>query len=395
MELGIHYANFTLPGGAERAAPTLADTARAAEESGVARLHPHGPLLPDGAPRRRRPSRCSRATRRLGFLAGQTERIELGLLVTGVTYRHPGLLAKIVTTLDVLSGGRAMLGIGAAWYEREHLGLGVPYPSIERAVRAARGDAADRASRCGATTTAPTTGKHYQLAETICVPPPMQPPRPPIMIGGSGERKTLRLVAQYADACNLFAPDADEVAPQARRARRPLRDRRPRPGRDREDDHRDRPTRSTDVDAFLRAMEGYAALGIEKVMLVPGTDDPPGSCVTSGSACCRGCASCRLPPVIRLYHRPKAGRPVRAAWTLEEAGAPFEIVRLSMDETRAAEHLERHPLGRVPVLEDDDGVLYESAAVCMHIADLVPEAGSSRRRDRGSARSSTSGCCSR
>jgi glutathione S-transferase len=81
-----------------------------------------------------------------------------------------------------------------------------------------------------------------------------------------------------------------------------------------------------------------------------------------------------LPPVIRLYHRPKAGRPVRAAWTLEEAGAPFEIVRLSMDETRAAEHLERHPLGRVPVLEDDDGLLYESAAVCMHIADLVPEA---------------------
>ena len=78
--------------------------------------------------------------------------------------------------------------------------------------------------------------------------------------------------------------------------------------------------------------------------------------------------------MIRLYHRPKAGRPVRAAWTLEEAGAPFEIVRLSMDETRAAEHLERHPLGRVPVLEDDDGVVFESAAVCMHVADLVPEA---------------------
>lgn len=79
--------------------------------------------------------------------------------------------------------------------------------------------------------------------------------------------------------------------------------------------------------------------------------------------------------MFRLYHRPMAGRPVRAAWILEEAGAPFEVVRLSMDETRAAEHLERHPLGRVPVLEDGDELLYESAAVCLHVADTVPAAG--------------------
>ena len=105
----------------------------------------------------------------LGYLAGVTERVRLSLLVTGVTYRHPGLLAKIVTTLDVLSGGRAMLGIGAAWYEREHLALGRAVPADLRAVRAARGDAADRAARCGATTTAPYEGKHYQLAETVCV----------------------------------------------------------------------------------------------------------------------------------------------------------------------------------------------------------------------------------
>ena len=92
----------------------------------------------------------------LGFLAGQTETMTLGLLVTGVTYRHPGLLAKIVTTLDVLSGGRAQLGIGAAWYEREHLGLGVPFPPISRAVRAPGGDPADLPCRCGATTTVRT-----------------------------------------------------------------------------------------------------------------------------------------------------------------------------------------------------------------------------------------------
>ncbi len=79
--------------------------------------------------------------------------------------------------------------------------------------------------------------------------------------------------------------------------------------------------------------------------------------------------------MFRLYHRPMAGRPVRAAWILEEAGAPFEVVRLSMDETRAAEHLERHPLGRVPVLQDGDDLLYESAAVCLHVADSLPEAG--------------------
>ena len=140
----------------------------------------------------------------LGFVAGRTERLRLRLLVTGVTYRHPGLLAKTVTTLDVLSGGRAELGIGAAWYEREHRGLGVPFPPAGRALRAPRGGASRSACRCGATTTARTTGRHYQLAETLCSPAPVSSPRPRILIGGGGERKTLRLVAQYADACNIF-----------------------------------------------------------------------------------------------------------------------------------------------------------------------------------------------
>ena len=137
--------------------------------------------------------------------------MSLGLLVTGVTYRHPGLLAKIVTTLDILSEGRASLGLGAAWYEREHQALGVPLPTGQRALRAARGGAADlpadverrRRARIRASTTSwPRRSASQQ---------PIQQPHPPILVGGCGEQKTLRLVAQYADACNLFAIGADEV----------------------------------------------------------------------------------------------------------------------------------------------------------------------------------------
>jgi F420-dependent oxidoreductase-like protein len=145
----------------------------------------------------------------LGYLAGRTERLRLSLLVTGVTYRHPGLLAKTVTTLDVLSGGRAMLGIGAAWYEREHRGLGVPFPSTsERFERLEETLQIVRQLWSGDQT--PYAGSHYELAEPVNVPPPVQSP-PPIMIGGSGERKTLRLVARYADACNLFGESPDVV----------------------------------------------------------------------------------------------------------------------------------------------------------------------------------------
>jgi F420-dependent oxidoreductase-like protein len=146
----------------------------------------------------------------LGFLAGHTSRINLGLLVTGVTYRHPGLLAKTVTTLDVLSGGRAVLGIGAAWFEREHVGLGVPYPPLaERFERLE-----ETLQICGQMwdpdNNGRYAGKHYQLAETLCNPQPINKPK--VLIGGGGERKTLRLVAQYGDACNLFATAPEDVA---------------------------------------------------------------------------------------------------------------------------------------------------------------------------------------
>ena len=146
----------------------------------------------------------------LGFVAGCTERLRLRLLVTGVTYRHPGLLAKTVTTLDVVSGGRAELGIGAAWYEREHRGLGVPFPPVaERFERLE--EAIEICLQMWSDNNGAYHGRHYHLEETLCSPMPVSVPRPRILIGGAGERKTLRLVAQYADACNIFG-DATEVA---------------------------------------------------------------------------------------------------------------------------------------------------------------------------------------
>jgi F420-dependent oxidoreductase-like protein len=145
----------------------------------------------------------------LAFAAGISERISLGTLVTGVTYRHPGILVKTVTTLDVLSGGRAWLGIGAGWYEREHFALGVTYPPVSERFERLE-ETLQIANQMWSGDVGPYAGKHYQLAETLCQPMPLSRPRPRIMIGGSGEQKTLRLVARYADACNLFAMPGDE-----------------------------------------------------------------------------------------------------------------------------------------------------------------------------------------
>ena len=151
MQLGIHFANFTLPGGTEALAPTLAATARAAEEGGCSTftLMDHWFQMEQLATSQ---DPMLEGYTALGYLAGQTEKMRLGLLVTGVTYRHPGLLAKIVTTLDVLSGGRALLGLGAAWYEREHLSRRSASASSDWRRRCRS------ASRCGATTTVPTRG---------------------------------------------------------------------------------------------------------------------------------------------------------------------------------------------------------------------------------------------
>src|SRR5437764_7172803 len=146
----------------------------------------------------------------LAFAAGRTNRIKLGTMVTGVTYRHPGLLVKTVTTLDVLSHGRAYLGIGAAWNEEEHRGLGVPFPMVSERFERLE-ETLQIAHQMWSGDEKPYEGKHYQLARPLNSPQVVQRPHPPILIGGTGERKTLRLVAQYGDACNIFARMGDDV----------------------------------------------------------------------------------------------------------------------------------------------------------------------------------------
>jgi F420-dependent oxidoreductase-like protein len=203
MKLGLHVARFTYPGGP----PTLADDLRriaiAGEAAGYDRIsvmdhvwqiHVNGPpeqemLEPYTA---------------LGYMAAVTSRVQLLTLVTGVVYRPPGLLAKIVTTLDVLSEGRAMLGIGAAWNEEESLGLALPFPPISERFERLE-ETLQICLQMWSGSEQPYQGRHYQLARTLNSPQSLRRPHPPILIGGGGERKTLRLVARYAQSCNLFA----------------------------------------------------------------------------------------------------------------------------------------------------------------------------------------------
>ncbi|MGO8870023.1 MAG: LLM class F420-dependent oxidoreductase [Acidimicrobiales bacterium] len=271
MRLAIHFPNFTLPGGAEALAGTLAATARAADEGGCSTftLMDHWFQMEQLATSE---DPMLEGYTSLGFVAGQTRRIELGLLVTGVTYRHPGLLAKIVTTLDVLSGGRAFLGIGAAWYEREHRGLGVPFPPIgERFERLE--ETLQICHQMWSDDDGPYEGRHYQLAETICSPRPIRKPAPRILIGGSGERKTLRFVARYADACNLFATDPSVVAHKLDVLARHCEAE----GRDASGIEKTVLVASDpldDVEAFVSSMAHYATLGIDTVWLSAVGPDP-------------------------------------------------------------------------------------------------------------------------
>lgn len=273
MKLGVHCSNLTWPGGVEALGPTLARVARTADEGGFTTLtmmdHYFQMEILGGPPEPMLEGYTS-----LGFLAGQTSRLELGLLVTGVTYRHPGLLAKIVTTLDVLSGGRAMFGIGAAWYEREHRGLGVPYPSTtERFERLEETLQIVRQAWNGG---GRYDGRHYTLEELTVVPQPIRPGGPRVMIGGSGERKTLRLVAQYADACNLFATEPDEVRHKLDVLRAHCAD----VGRDESEIAKtviaSRIDPFQDLDGWLASMESLARLGIEQVWTGPDRHDPVG-----------------------------------------------------------------------------------------------------------------------
>ncbi len=266
MQVGIHFVNFNLPGAPASLPSTLAETAQIAEEGGASTFTVMDHWFQMEAFANATDPMLEGYTT-LGFLAGQTRRMRLGLLVTGVTYRHPGLLAKTVTTLDVLSGGRAQLGIGAAWYEREHLGLGVPFPPLaERFERLE--ETLQICRQMWSDDDGPFHGTHYQLAETICSPAPISQPRPRVLIGGSGERKTLRLVARYADACNLFASSPDEVAHKLEVLEAHCADQ----GRDPAEIERTILAMGNpleDPDGFVASMTAYARHGVELVELMP------------------------------------------------------------------------------------------------------------------------------
>jgi F420-dependent oxidoreductase-like protein len=202
MRLGLQVPNFTWPAGPSALGSTFKRIAQDADQAGLSSLwvmdhffqiSQVGPVESD----------MLEGYSALAFAAAVTEKITLGTMVTGVTYRHPGLLIKTVTTLDVLSGGRAWLGIGAAWNEQEHRGLGVAYPSTaERFERLE--ETLQIAERMWSDDESPFNGTHYQLERPLNSPQPIASPRPKVLIGGGGEQKTLRMVAQYADACNLF-----------------------------------------------------------------------------------------------------------------------------------------------------------------------------------------------
>lgn len=211
IKFGLQIPWFSWEGSPANHRTVLRDIARAAEDAGFSSLWvmDHYFQLPMIGDADLDMHECYTT---LGYLAGVTERITLGALVSGVTYRHPAIQVKQVTSLDVLSGGRAYHGIGAAWFEREHLGLGVPFPPLSERFERLE-EAVLIAKQMWSDDDGPFKGKHYALEETICVPRPIQNPHPPIMIGGSGEKRTLKLVALYADACNISGP-ADVARPK-------------------------------------------------------------------------------------------------------------------------------------------------------------------------------------
>lgn len=210
MKIGLQIPRFTWPGGDAAIARTLADIAQTADGVGFASIWvmDHFFQLEPMLGRAEEP--MLEGYTALSYLAGLTRHVRLGTLVTGVIYRAPGLLIKTATNLDVLSGGRATLGLGAAWYDREAAGLGFTFPPLKDRFELLE-ETLQLAHHMWAGRTEPFHGRHLRLAEPLCRPLPVSRPHPPILIGGMGERKTLRLVAQYADGCNLFARAGEEM----------------------------------------------------------------------------------------------------------------------------------------------------------------------------------------
>jgi|SRR5690349_8784222 len=209
MKLGLTVSNWTWPDAPDGIGPTFARIARDADAAGLSSLWVMDHFFQIGSlgpPE----NEMLEGYAALAFAAGVTSRITLGTLVTGVSYRTPGILVKAVTTLDVLSGGRAWLGIGAAWNGHEHRGLGVSFPSTKERFERLE-ETLQIAHQMWRDDDSPYEGRHYRLERPLNHPQPIARPHPPILVGGIGERKTLRLVAQYADACNVFDMGPDRV----------------------------------------------------------------------------------------------------------------------------------------------------------------------------------------
>jgi F420-dependent oxidoreductase-like protein len=275
MRLSLNVTNYSWTGGAEDIGVRLAEVARAAEQAGVDTVWVSDHLL-QADPTSTPDSEMLEAYTTLGFLAAQTEKIRLGTMVTAVTYRPAALLIKAVTTLDVLSRGRAWLGVGAGYQQEEARAMDLPLPAtgerferLEETLRLAlqmwSGDAS------------PFEGKHYRLARPVGNPAPVRRPHPPILIGGTGERRTLPLVARYADACNLFdLPDRGatvkhKLAILARHCEAV--------GRPYEEIEKTISTRLSPgepTDAFVERCAALAALGIQHAVVItsgPWTDE--------------------------------------------------------------------------------------------------------------------------
>jgi F420-dependent oxidoreductase-like protein len=200
MRLGLHLSDFSFDGGDSQIPSKISDIARSAEQAGFARLSVMDHLWQIGTVGPTESSMLE-AYATLGYLVAQTSTITLHTMVTAAVYREPGLLAKTISTLDVLSGGRMMLGIGAAWFEEEAAGLGLSFPPLRERFERME-EVLQICLQMWSGSEEPFSGKHYQLARPLNHPLP--PHRPRIMIGGSGENKTLPMVAKYADACNIY-----------------------------------------------------------------------------------------------------------------------------------------------------------------------------------------------
>ncbi len=261
MLFGLHIPDFTWDTGTEGLRQRLVEVVQTAEQGGFDRISVMDHVWQIelvGPPEHE----MLEAYTTLGYLAAVTERVKLLTVVTAVVYREPGLLAKAVTTLDVLSSGRAMLGIGAAWNEEEARGLGLFFPSTaERFERLE--EAIQICLQMWSDNDGPHEGKHYHLARTLNSPQPLTCPHPPLLIGGQGERKTLRLVARYADACNIFD------TPELPRKLRVLREHCEREGRGYDDIEKTVQTRfdlgpnGEHVDQVIEHLHELSQLGVQ------------------------------------------------------------------------------------------------------------------------------------